>query len=328
MENNTELRPEELRDAARAVIAACEPIANYRARAQVLAEAGLLGVMAPDHCGGLGLPMHFAVPVLEEAGAALLPFALLETQLLATAFASCAPELAAALVEGQQTATIAWSGACLDDQQRVGRAPCLADCDWVLVEVAQGHAELLPVSAGQVQTSVGVGLDLVHPEADFVVASCQSAIQLDAEAFAQLRRDAWLMRAAMVAGSAQQCLDLACEYAQQRKQFKRVLAANQAIAHKLARQALNVATIKNSLSRALDVHATEAPLAHAACFVGACDLGAEVVEAAIQVYGGMGFTWDLPLHRHLRQIKAWSAQGSKAQATAVMAQVAWARALA
>ncbi len=45
------------------------------------------------------------------------------------------------------------------------------------------------------------------------------------------------------------------------------------------------------------------------------DIGIEVASLGVQVHGGMGFTWEVPLHRHLRQMRAQSAYGAVAQAT-------------
>ena len=45
-------------------------------------------------------------------------------------------------------------------------------------------------------------------------------------------------------------------------------------------------------------------------FLAACRWGPEAVESALQLHGGMGFTWDVPIHRHLRKARSWEAQGN------------------
>jgi alkylation response protein AidB-like acyl-CoA dehydrogenase len=37
--------------------------------------------------------------------------------------------------------------------------------------------------------------------------------------------------------------------------------------------------------------------------------GPAAIESALQLHGGMGFTWDVPVHRHLRRVRSWEAQG-------------------
>ena len=50
-----------------------------------------------------------------------------------------------------------------------------------------------------------------------------------------------------------------------------------------------------------------------ATFIGATGLGAKTAETAIQIFGGMGYTWDVPLHRHLRFVRTLAAQGKAAE---------------
>lgn len=328
MDTSLDLQPEELRDVAKAVIEASAEQEDYAQRARMLAESGLLGLLTPGGCGGLDLPISLALPVMEEAGGNLLSFALLETMLLSRALAHVDCEVASALVEGRQTATIAWSNPIAVCGGMAARAPCLAQCDWVLIQRDTGDGVLMPTHGDQVTVHDELSMDLTHTEARVEVRSFDGGLVLSAQDIADLQRDAWLLRTAMIAGSAQTCLDITCAYAQQRKQFKRPLAANQAISHKLARQCLNVASMRNSMTRSLAQDEEARTYVYAAGFAGACDLGSDVVEAAIQVHGGIGFSWDLPLHRHIRQIKTWSAQGSKAQALELVAQTVWRQAAA
>ena len=92
-----------------------------------------------------------------------------------------------------------------------------------------------------------------------------------------------------------------------RRQFGRPLAAFQAMRHLLARQKLALEGIRGALTRAAAADA--APIARQAAFLAAAALGPQIAEAAIQAHGGMGFTWDIPLHRYLRRIRSLEAQG-------------------
>ena len=46
-----------------------------------------------------------------------------------------------------------------------------------------------------------------------------------------------------------------------------------------------------------------------AVFLAATAGGVAIAEGALQVFGAMGFTWDMPLHRHIRCIRSFAAQG-------------------
>jgi alkylation response protein AidB-like acyl-CoA dehydrogenase len=134
---------------------------------------------------------------------------------------------------------------------------------------------------------------------------------LDAAAWAALAEDAELLRGALILGAAERCLDLAVAHVTDRRQFGRPLAAFQAMRHLLARQKLALEGIRGALTRAAAADA--APIARRAAFLAAAALGPQIAEAAIQAHGGMGFTWDIPLHRYLRRIRSLEAQGGAAR---------------
>ena len=101
-------------------------------------------------------------------------------------------------------------------------------------------------------------------------------------------------------------------YLSTRVQFDVTLSTFQVLRHALARQKLAVEHIRATLTRYAALAAAGAPearLARHTAFAVATRFGAAAVESALQLHGGMGFTWDLPLHRHLRRIRAWEAQG-------------------
>ena len=126
-----------------------------------------------------------------------------------------------------------------------------------------------------------------------------------------LRADALLLGAAGALDAAQSCLDAAIAHVTQRRQFGRALVTNQSLRHELARQRLAMEGARLALDHALAA-APQDPWGHAparlVCRVALADTAPRVVEAAIQLHGGMGFTWDLPLHRHLRRVREAAAR--------------------
>lgn len=302
-----DLDPAEFADTANAVMNDCARADGLAERACLLGSAGLLGVLAPEAVGGLGLPIRFAVPVLQAAGSRLLAYPLLEAMLLARELSDS--KSAAAIVAGDWRPTIAWSGMLSDEGATIGRAPLGEQASHVLGFHADGGARLIEASSNVIEWMPAPSIDVLCPEANLIVSRVTGAESLSLEAVARLRRDADLLRAALILGHAQSCLEAAADHAEQREQFGRSLSANQAIRHRLARQSLAVETIRNAIARALNSEPKDERLAGWAAFAGACELGATVVESAIQIFGGMGFTWELPLHLHLRRIKTLAAQG-------------------
>ena len=319
MTMHSDLNPADFADTAQAVMESCRREAAFDGRAALLAESGLLGVLAPETAGGMDLPPAFAVPVLEAAGANLLEYPLAEALLLSQAFGESAEALVAAIVDGTIRPTIAWSGELAAQRGHLARAPFALEASHVLAFQQDGSAILFEAGSRGVKAEAADTLDVTCPEASLVLREAVEGVVLPVDQVAGLRQTGLLLRAALILGHAGECLGLARDYADQREQFGRTLSSNQAIRHRLARQSLSVETIRNAIARALSAGCEDRELAVWSAFLGACDLGATVAEGAIQIHGSMGFTWDVPLHRHLRRIKALAAQGQAAHVADLVA---------
>jgi alkylation response protein AidB-like acyl-CoA dehydrogenase len=298
------LDPAEFADSAARAVAACAGL-DPAGRAARLAEDGLLGVLAGEEVGGLGLDPRFAVPILQAAGAGDLAFPLLETLLLARHLEGPAPEIASALVAGEVRGTIAWAGVARADLTgTVGRAPMARGADWVLVRLMESAA-LLPGTS--LTVSDAIGLDETAPEQTIALSGAAPGARLDAAAWDALSEGALVLRAALILGAAETCLGLAVEHVSNRRQFGKPLVANQAMRHLLARHKLALEGVRGAITRATT--GTAGLLARQAAFLAAAAHGPLIAEGAIQAHGGMGFTWEVPVHRHLRRIRALEAQG-------------------
>jgi alkylation response protein AidB-like acyl-CoA dehydrogenase len=247
----------------------------------------------------------------------LLGFPLLETLLLGRPLQSPLPDVSRAIVSGAECATIAWSGVVSAEQKGdrvvlngwVGRAPCGADADWLLVRVGDDAAALVPATASGVTLEGPTGLDLAMPEYAVRLDHVNIAERnlLPAGTWSLLQSDALVLRAAAILGSAEACLAMAQEHASTRRQFGHALAFNQAIRHALARYKLGLESIRHAITRSLFDEA--GALERNAAFLAAASYGVAISQGALQIHGGMGFTWDVPVHRHLRRIIALQAQG-------------------
>jgi alkylation response protein AidB-like acyl-CoA dehydrogenase len=310
------LSPADFAATAARAVAACAGLAA-RQQAERLGGDGLLGVMAGEEVGGLDLPAAFAVPVAAAASAGLLGFPLLETLLLGRALQARLPDVASAIVSGASCATIAWTNTVTakPEGDRIvlsgfaGRAPCAADADWLLVHVGDDAAALVPATASGITLEGPSGLDLTMPE--YTVRLDEVSVPernlLPAGTWSLLQLDAPVLRAAAIMGSAEVCLAMAQEHASTRRQFGRALAYNQAIRHALARQKLGLESIRHAITRSLFGEA--GALERNAAFLAAASYGVAISQGALQIHGGMGFTWDVPVHRHLRRLLALQAQG-------------------
>lgn len=112
--------------------------------------------------------------------------------------------------------------------------------------------------------------------------------------------------AGQLMGIAARMLDTSVAYARTREQFGQPIGAFQAIKHRCADMAVAVEAGRSAAYYAFWASAEDAPdRARAASMAKAyCgDVCRQVCNDAIQVHGGMGFTWELGLHRFLRRAK-------------------------
>jgi alkylation response protein AidB-like acyl-CoA dehydrogenase len=115
------------------------------------------------------------------------------------------------------------------------------------------------------------------------------------------------LRAAMAAeavGVAQRALELGVEYAKTREQFGKKIGVYQAVSHALANTYADVELARSLAYWAawcVAVDDEQAAVAAAAAKAFACEAAVAACERSIQVHGGIGFTWEHPLHRFYKR---------------------------
>jgi alkylation response protein AidB-like acyl-CoA dehydrogenase len=100
---------------------------------------------------------------------------------------------------------------------------------------------------------------------------------------------------------------MAVAYAKERKQFDRAIGSYQAVSHACAQMLLEVEGARSAVywaAWALDHEPATAPLAVSVAKAYAGDAGRRVPRAALQVHGGIGFTWEHDLHFFLKRGEA------------------------
>jgi alkylation response protein AidB-like acyl-CoA dehydrogenase len=309
--SDQDLQPEEFAQAAAAAIADAQA-RSFRDAAPVLASAGLCGVCASEDAGGLALGTAFALPIVAEAGQQRLQWPLLETILVAKALGDS--PLAAQLASGERVATWALHGGL--QQRWAGHARYARDSDWVLVADGQGGAALLDLRSVQIEDDTA--LDADHPQAWLVLEQPEVLATLDAATFAALQRDRDILVAGFVNGAAEAALATTATYMATRVQFGRPLSAKQAVRHLLARMRLLQDATNAGIQRVLAVDEDGRVRNTQPVLANALANAAFVLEKSIHLHGGMGFTWEVPLHVSLREVRKFDAAfGSGALASQV-----------
>ncbi len=107
-------------------------------------------------------------------------------------------------------------------------------------------------------------------------------------------------------GAARRCLQMSVEYAKIRQQFGQQIGAFQAIKHMCADMLLEVENAHAATyyaAWALDAGAPDAGLAASVAKSYVNEGARKVCGSAVQVHGGIGFTWDYDLHLYFKRAK-------------------------
>ncbi len=122
-----------------------------------------------------------------------------------------------------------------------------------------------------------------------------------------LRDSGAMLTAAYCVGLADRLVELAVEYALERRQFDRVIGSFQAVKHICAEMAVRVELARVAVHAAACVLDDPSTGTVARAVSGAKLLAGEAAvlngRGATQVFGGMGYTWEVDVHLYLK--RAW-----------------------
>ena len=129
----------------------------------------------------------------------------------------------------------------------------------------------------------------------------------DRAAFSRAWHAIAVMTAAESVGLGQRAMEMAVAYAKDRTQFERPIGTYQAVSHACAQMLLEVEGARSAVlwaAWALDHEPETAAAATNIAKAYASDCGARVTASALQVHGGIGFTWEHDLHFFLKRAQA------------------------
>jgi alkylation response protein AidB-like acyl-CoA dehydrogenase len=300
---------------------------------RVGAELGWTAVAIPERCGGLGLGWVEVVALQEVLGEALFCGPYFSTVGLA------APALAAAGDDAQQGE---WLGRIAEGASAaLAHGPGLAFrreggdylLDGSVRHVVDGHSAEIVVAAARGEGGLalfalpGDARGLVRAPLPTVDRTRRLAelrfggVRVAANArLAASPADAALARAlalgavalaAEQVGVAQRSLDLAVAYAKERVQFGRPIGSFQAIKHKCADMMVRLEAARSAVywagCAAADPAAENLALAASAAKATASEAAFACAADALQIFGGVGFTWEYDVHLYLKRARASAA---------------------
>ncbi|MFI9804019.1 acyl-CoA dehydrogenase family protein [Streptomyces sp. NPDC052301] len=281
---------------------------------------GLAGLLVPEAHGGQGATHREAAVVLEELGRAVAPVPYLTSAVVATeALLACGDEellgrLASgrtigALAVGLHTAPgVAFATARVENGTLHGELTGVADAaaaDVLLVPADDGG--LYAVAADAVTLTPQVSLDLTRPLATVRLEGAPGRRVGDAEPAVRraLRAAAGLLASEQL-GVADWALTETVRYLKERKQFNRPVGGFQALKHRLAQLWLEVVNLRAAARAAADALATgeDTDVTVAVAQAYAAPVAVHATEEALQLHGGIGMTWEHPVHLYLKRAKA------------------------
>jgi alkylation response protein AidB-like acyl-CoA dehydrogenase len=251
----------------------------------------------------LGLLEHAVIA--EESAYALLPAPWFST--VALAWPLLDAPLRDAVAAGERSVTLAAHGSVTADgaSSLTGMATLVPDLTSVTDVVVVTHDGLYAVeaTAGVVvpRSTMDRTRRLGELRLDRTPARRLAAGHSD---LAAARRRALALAACEAVGVAQRALDLAAAYTKTREQFGRVIGTYQGVSHKVAD-----IFVALQLGRSLAYWAAwaaseddaQADVAAAAAKSAATEGAVLACEYAIQVHGGIGFTYEHVLHRYYKR---------------------------
>lgn len=297
-------------------------------------EIGCAGLMVPESYGGSGLGAVEMALVLEETGRTLAVVPLFETAVLAVQAILLAgtslqkQTLLPSLAAGRTKAAVAITGSVILTRDGAGwRLNGAADfvsfahvADLLLVVTTSSNDDLsivtLPSSIDGLSIKRLNNLDPTRPlcrvdlndvnvSNDAVLGEPHAA----GEAVARMLAIGAGLLASEQTGGAQFCLSSTVDYAKQRVQFGRVIGSFQAVKHELADMMVAVEAARSAaLYAATAIDAGGDELFEAASIAKACcsETYRHCAAEAIQLHGGIGFTWEHHVHWYFKRARSSS----------------------
>jgi alkylation response protein AidB-like acyl-CoA dehydrogenase len=299
-----------------------------------MAELGWAGLALPEEWGGQGLGAVELAILFEEMGYALAPSPMLSNTIAGLALAAggsdeqkerCLRPLAEGSLRGTPALFDAGSpahpGSFSMPAESNGEGIVIsgektlvmdaASAHFLLVATADGSRHLVEATASGVtivpEESIDPTRRLSSVRFEGVEVAPENTLPGAAVDYLPVLLRTCVAIAAESTGLAQRALEMSVSYAKDRQQFGRPIGAYQAVSHRCAQMLLETENSRSAVygaAWAADAEPESLPLAASTAKAYASDAGWRVPDAAIQVHGGIGFTWEHDLHFFLKRGRA------------------------
>jgi alkylation response protein AidB-like acyl-CoA dehydrogenase len=265
-----------------------------------LAGLGWPGIFVEEELGGQGLGTVELVILMEELGHSLAPVPFLSNAAAGLALQHAGTDAQKARwLEGIAAGSARGTVGTL----RAGAAALVPDADSAEVIILLDGDSGTVHEAGSCQIEPLATIDQTRRYARVTPGGEGEPLEGDVTPAADRMAVA---AAAELVGISQRVMEMAVEYARDRKQFDRPIGAYQAISHRCADMLRDTESARSAtLWAAWAAEAEPETLAEASSMAKALasDAGWNVSASALQVHGGIAFTWEHDLHFFLKRAK-------------------------
>ena len=310
-----------------------------------MAEMGWTGLIVPEAHGGLGLGMLDMELLLEEMGRAVVPGPFFASSVLAVtglrkASAALRKQWLPKIASGEAIGTVA----LLEESDRLdsggvttkakkAKGGFQLDGKKMFVLFAQVADFLIVPARTSGKGDAGITLFLVPRDTPGVIIRPLDTLDLTRRVYEVEFKQAHVGKAALIGaegkgwgivqeiaaagavgiaadslGGSEKLLEMSVEYSKVRQQFGRAIGSFQAMKHIAAEMIADIEPARSLAWYAgytLDVAPKQAPLAVAMAKSHLSDMYSRVANRALQMHGGIGFTWEHDLHFWFKRA-AWN----------------------
>lgn len=273
-----------------------------------LVDAGWTGLEVPEHLGGAGATFAETAVLCEQIGRAAGTTSFLGGAVLPVGVLNTLPpndirdELLAGVATGSHRLVVAVGDVRLERGAVSGRAEFVPDAvgaDRILLPVTGG---LAVVRSADVCVTAQPVVDQTRSLATVTADASPAEAVLPGPAAAILDRAAVAIACDSL-GLAQQMLTATVDYVTVRHQFGRPVGSFQAVKHACADMLVGIEVSRRLVADAVTalVEGGDAGVAVAMAKSRACEVAVAVAGKAMQLHGGIGYTWEAGIHTYLKR---------------------------
>jgi alkylation response protein AidB-like acyl-CoA dehydrogenase len=209
------------------------------------------------------------------------------------------------LQEDGQIDPVAWTVKLNDLRGTKPNVLFAGDASFFVVGTSGGGLALVEAGSPGVSVTIVAPTDCSQPLGHLTLEGAQGEqLATGGDTVTQLLDALYILAAADACGAGNHAVDLAVEYAKTRKQFDRLIGSFQALKHQLANMKAEIEPVRMLVwyaAHCWDAIPEKSSYTASLAKAHAGEIAVKVSRAAVEAHGGIGYTWEYPLHIYLKR---------------------------